>query len=411
MNREKAMQSIADWIVQSAMTDLNLDDFFVEFCERVANIGIPLYRLQMALSILHPTMAAKSLTWRKGVGISIDSHAHSTVETDQWLQSPMRAVLENNLPEIRQSLEVPDDELAFPILNDLKAEGATDYYMFPVTFDSGKFHFHQVAYDRNRRDGMIISWASDTPGGFNADDIAAINRLTSRLSIVVKLWVREQISLNVASAYMGPQVGKRVLDGQIRRGDVELIHAVIWYTDLRHSTDMADTLPLDQVMEALDRYFDCTAGAVIDNGGQVLRFIGDAVLAIFPFQKGSTIETQNAHINAYRAALDAFERMKDVNKERAKGGVDELSFGLGLHTGELLFGNIGVPERVEFSVIGGTANEVARIEGMTKELAVPALFTQSFTDHLADVDWQTQGSFNLRGVKASKTLFSTPELG
>ena len=187
-----------------------------------------------------------------------------------------------------------------------------------------------------------------------------------------------------------------MLNGQIRRGDGEMIHAVIWYSDMRDSTRLADGMAAEDFLRTVNSYFECTAGAVLANGGEVLRFIGDAVLAIFPIRDG---DSQSACERAMAAARDAEARLGVVNDERARHDLEALDYGLGLHVGDVMFGNIGVPERLEFSVIGPAANEVARIEGLTKTLGRRTLASAEFARSVPRY-WESAGSHALKGVGA-----------
>jgi len=206
--------------------------------------------------------------------------------------------------------------------------------------------------------------------------------------------IKQQIAHTVLATYLGMDAGRQVLEGQIRRGDGEMLHAVIWYSDLRDSTRLADSLAADEYLKTVNSYFECTAGAVLANGGEVLRFIGDAVLAIFPIRDGGS---KSACELAMAAARDADARLAAVNRERANRNLEALDYGLGLHVGDVMFGNIGVPERLEFSVIGPAANEVARIESLTKTLGRRTLASAEFSRGVPG-SWESTGEHALKGV-------------
>jgi adenylate cyclase len=224
--------------------------------------------------------------------------------------------------------------------------------------------------------------------------------------VAFKINIQSQITQNILSAYLGPEAGKQVLKGNIQRGDGETIHAVIWYSDMRESTSLANAVTGKKFLQALNVYFESTAGAVLSHGGEVLRFIGDAVLAIFPIRDEGA--TQKACECAIKAAILARENLVQANVTRKEKGLIELDYGLGLHIGQVLFGNIGIPERVEFSVIGSAANEVARIESLTKELKENILVSSDFAKHLS-LDWVDAGDHNLRGVDRTLTLYTPPK--
>jgi len=257
--------------------------------------------------------------------------------------------------------------------------------------------------------GVVGSWATDRPGGFNDNDLQSLLRIQQRLAVACKMVIKEQITENVLSAYLGPDAGKQVLSGQIQLGDGETTHAVIWFSDLRNSSGLADTLPPEDFIILINEYFQCMAGAVLENNGEVLRFIGDAVLAIFPIRDGHANEAE-ACATALAAARDAVGRMAELNKTRKKDKNDELGFGIGLHVGDVMYGNIGVPERVEFSVVGPAANEAARIETLTKSLGHQVIFSDHFASAI-DESWQSLGKHELRGVGEPMEVFYLKDVG
>lgn len=210
--------------------------------------------------------------------------------------------------------------------------------------------------------------------------------------------------------YLGKRTGERVLSGLVKRGDGEKIYAVIWYCDLRDSTPLAESMPLESFLGILNDFFDCMAGAVLDHEGEILRFIGDAALAIFPM--GGTTEsiqdvctpTEGACEKALAAARDARSRIEALNKRRRNRGELPLGFGLGLHVGEVMYGNIGVPERMEFTVIGSAANEAARLEALCKELNQSILISWEFPRCFPD-QMNSLGLHRLRGLSTPKEIF------
>jgi len=211
--------------------------------------------------------------------------------------------------------------------------------------------------------------------------------------------------------YLGKRTGERVLSGLVKRGDGEKIHAVIWYCDLRDSTPLAESMPLESFLSILNDFFDCMAGAVLDHGGEILRFIGDAALAIFPISGTTeslhevcTPTAKGACERALAAARDARSRIEVLNKQRIIRQETPLGFGLGLHVGEVMYGNIGVPERLEFTVIGSAANEAARLEALCKELDQSILISWEFPRCFPD-QMSSLGPHRLRGVSKPKEIF------
>ena len=244
------------------------------------------------------------------------------------------------------------------------------------------------------------------PVGFSERDVQALTRIQTRLAVTCKMTIKEQLARNVLSAYLGPGAGRQVLNGRIKRGDGEQIHAVIWFSDLRKSTELAESMPLDAFLGVLNDFFEAVAGSVLDHGGEVLRFIGDAALAIFPItdipqdcDPPSCPCTPGACEQALAAARDAVARMKALNARREDSGQDALGFGIALHVGDVMFGNIGTPGRVEFSVTGPAANMAARIESMCKTLGRPLVVFRCLCRHpprALGVGWTASAQGNTR---------------
>ena len=254
----------------------------------------------------------------------------------------------------------------------------------------------------------MTSWMTDRASGFGEWDIDQLQRVSRRLAVACKVQIKDQIARNVLDTYLGPDAGRLVLSGQIRRGDGRRLHAVIWYSDMRRSTTLAESMPAEDFLALVNSYFECTAGAVLAAGGQVLRFIGDAVLAIFPVGECASDAPVPAECGSCRAALDAVReaerRLSALNDERVAAGLEAIDYGLGLHVGEVIYGNIGVPERLEFSVVGPAANEVARIETLTKQLGRRVLASAGFAS-FAPGSWESLGEHRLRGVGRPVEVF------
>ncbi len=395
---ESKIQAISDWLIGRALGDVRIDDLFTGFCQRLSDAGLPLQRGHLAVRTVHPMFSSVTVTWWRDGEASLERFDHVSGTGAQWQQSPLFAMSQKRVGETRHNLEAPGDWSGFPLLVQFREAGATEYLATLTPFGD-----EATAYDR--QDGIMCSWLTDRPGGFSNEDIAALRRLQLRLGVAVKVAKREHTAANIAAAYLGVDAGSRVLAGQIRRGDGEFIHAVLWYCDLRGSTELADRLSAEAFLPLLDSYFGCTAGAVVDSGGEVLSFIGDSVLAMFPIRSSS--EATQAAQAALTATRDASGRMVSVNRERLARGENTLRYGVGLHVGRVLYGNIGIPERIEFTVIGGAVNEVVRLEGLTKELGEPIVASSAFAE-LAPLAWRSLGRHGLRGVSGEIEAYAPP---
>ena len=396
---DRRFQAISDWLIEGALADIDLETQFLAFCDRLHDAGIPLMRAHLATRSLHPMFVSGTVTWERDDMPDIARLPPGSDNREDWRQSPLFALLQSGGFETRHRLAVAGGWQEFPLLAKLTERGATDYYAQIVFFGSPE-------HARARKDGCILSWCSDHSSGFSDDQIAVLRWLGTRFGIIAKLDRREQTAINVVTAYLGAEAGRRVLDGQIKLGDGEVIPAVILYSDLRQSTALAEHLPGETFLGVLNSYFHCTAGSVLNHGGEVLQFIGDAVLAIFH------VDGIDGRSRAARAALaaahDTDKRLAEVNAKRKKLGDQSLDFGLALHVGELMFGNIGVPERVDFSVVGPAANEVARLESLTKVLGRRILVSKAFAD-LLPLNWEGLGSHRVRGVEKAMAVYAPPD--
>jgi adenylate cyclase len=350
---------------------------------------------------LHPLFQAETVLWNRGMETEFNQFAHQDNVSEEWLSSPMNFVVENGLNTLRRNLDGPNKMLDFSVLEELVAEGHTDYLLIATGFNETQI--------RNSRmeGGIMVMWSSDRPGGFSDDDLAALKKIQRRFAAACKNVVQHRIASNITETYLGKHAGREVLDGAIKLGDGRETKAVVWYSDMRRSTELADTMSPDDFLNLLNDYFECTAGPTIQFGGEVLDFIGDAVLAIFPFEDeaGKTKAIHNATLAMQRAMQCAAE----TNVRRQSEGLTSFDFGIGLNIGEVMFGNIGVASRLSFSVIGPTINEVERIETLTKAVEAKALATKEIAA-VTPEDWTSIGEFQLKGVAGKTELFAFNEV-
>lgn len=362
-------------------------------------LGFPLLRLRITVRTLHPQYLGASYTWTRGADeIDLYTPGHEIVATAAYLNSPYAAIFEG-AGGIRRRLDGPAETLEFPILKELKAQGATDYVALPLRFSDGKI--------------AAITLAADRPGGFTTAQLEMTYQALPALARLVEVHALRRTARTILETYLGRHSAERVWNGRIRRGDGENIHAVIWFSDLRGSTALAERMKRAEFLALLNDYFECMAGAVLDHGGEVLRFIGDAALAIFPIRSHSAHpEKCPEHIRACCAALDAARnaaaRVAHVNRRRTEEKQRTIGFGIGLHLGDVLYGNIGVPERLEFTVIGPAANQAARIEAMCKVLDRRVLISEAFA-RVVPERLISLGVHALRGVPEPHELFTLPE--
>jgi adenylate cyclase len=377
------VDKVADWLMDQSLTERDLESIVMGCCERLQAAGLPLVRAFFAFSVLHPLHAAIGITWVRGTGTTTRGYPHVPGgRSEAYRQSPFAYMDQRGLDIMRIGLEGPTDH-PFPALAELKEQALTDYLAF------------RIAFDERRDVGMYGSWATDRATGFSESQIEALLRIQRRLAVASKMAVKSELMRNLAETYLGKDAGGRVLSGQIRRGDGQSIEAAIWYADLRSSTSMADTLPRQDYIATLNAFFDVTGGAVQDMGGQILSFIGDSLLAIF--STDPSVPPATACAKALDAAFETQRRFAKLNGQRRARGHADLGYGIALHFGEVMYGNVGIEERLTFSVFGSAVNEVVRLEQLTKDCGEPILASEAVSRAIA-ADWRRVGKYTLRGV-------------
>lgn len=398
MSSQALMSDVGSWLIEEALGNPEIEDLFDGMCKRIFAAGIPIERVMFNYTTLHPLFNVESCKWLKDEGTVFDQFPYRGDEDppQAWLDSPLFFMVENGLNTMRRHLDGPEKLVDFAVLEEFVEQGMTDYLAFAVPLGlpgAGKM--------ANQR-GMMLSFTSKRAGGFSDDDIEGLMRVVKRFSLASKSVIQNRISRTITETYLGKKAGAQVLSGQIHRGDGETIPAVIWYSDLRNSTQLSAALSREDYIRLLNRYFECSAGALIDNGGDVLDFIGDAVIGMWPVP--TEFSLGEVATKATRAVTDARARLAEFNTERAAADLDPIEFGIGLNYGNMMFGNIGIAGRLSFSIIGPTVNKAARIESMTKELGVPVLATKKVARACNDC-WSRIGEYNLRGFENEVGLF------
>lgn len=385
----------ADWLMAQSLTDADLETIVRGCCERLHGAGLPLARVHLSFSVLHPLYRAVGYVWRRTVGLQVEAYRHvnNADGTDRFRTSPYYHMLKHSLEHMRRRLDA-DSEAEFPIFADLRREGLTDYLAF------------MSAFDKNRRQGMLGSWATSQPSGFSDRDIEALLEVQGRLAVACKMAVRDHVAKNALATYLGPNAGERVLAGQIKRGDGETIRAAIVWGDLRNSTEMAEQLGRQSYIDNLNCFFDNVAGAIADSGGEILSFLGDGFLAVFPCGRNQK-DSAEACERALAAAIEGERRMAEANAERAGRAEAPLRYGLGLHIGNVMFGNVGLADRLAFSAFGSAVNEAARLEGLTRKFKTPIVASEAFKDYCGGA-WDSLGHETLRGMDGPMAIFCPP---
>jgi class 3 adenylate cyclase/uncharacterized protein (DUF427 family) len=377
--------SIAGWLLGEAW-QIDAPDRLVDaFCRRLRETGVPISRSTVIIPTLHPQVAATVFVWRDDSGVKTIHEPHDVLHLPRFQDSPFAPIL-RGAGGVRRHLESPDAKLDYPVVRDLHAEGATDYVAMPFRFADGQLN--------------VMSMTSFARGGFSTAHLGQIYEVLPMLGRLFEVFAQRRTAVVLLETYLGRRTGGRVLDGLVKHGDGENIECVVWFSDLRESTALSISMGREDYLVYLNAYFNCVAGAILEKGGEVLRFIGDAALAIFPIgPEGAAAACRQA----LAAARLAGERVAADNAAHADR--TPIRYGIGLHRGEVTYGNIGVPQRLEFTVIGSAANTAARVESMCKALGhdviVSAAFAEACPEGLAPL-----GRHRLKDVEGEQELFT-----
>ena len=383
------IEAIIDWLAGPAQHIPTLSHEFDEFAWRMLAAGFPLLRATLQLRTLHPQYLGANFVWWRTTGRTVlRLVTHEVQDLYGHEDNPVRRVLVAG-ETVRRRLEVADDALDFPILHDLKAEGATDYFALPLKSSFGTNH--------------MATYVTDRPGGFTTQEIADLTRVSQRLALLADLRSQRRIASNILDAYLGPKTGPKVLAGQIRRGTGEEITAVLWSSDLRCFTTRSDRLDGPQVIAMLNALFDAQATAIAGHGGEILKFIGDGLLAIFPFEQADKAAV--AARCALDAAIQAVEAARGLMHDPTLVDEPPLEIVVALHVGTAIYGNIGAADRLDFTVIGPAVNLVSRIEAVAKALDQPIVVSDDFARAYGG-PLHPLGRHELRGLTTPHDLFA-----
>ena len=388
--------ALAAWITEAALGGLSEAEILAGVCERETARGLPLARALVLIDTLHPVYEGRAFRWtRAQKETTLTEYGRSDADVGRWQRSPFYQLEQSGESILRRRL-VPEIDGEFGIFPELRADGMTDYVALASRFAGGEMI--------GDMDGVYSSWASDAPGGFSDDDIAAIRRLMPYLALAVKSATLARVAGTLVETYLGRDPGRRVLQGRIKRGVPERIEAVLWFSDLRGYTRLSDTATPEEIIPLLNDYADAIISAIHDEGGDVLKLMGDGTLAIFASEN-----RRRSCESALAAAFAARRGIVEVNQERAATELPKTDMYLGLHIGDVFYGNIGSKERLDFTVIGPAVNEVSRIASMCRLVEQPLLVSSAFAEAMGEARSRlvSVGRYALRGVGRPQELFTT----
>ena len=391
------------WAVREGLRGADAYHLFDGYCQRLVIDGTPLWRAHAAMETLHPQWNGYGYTWRRDLNaIAPENYPHGDDVEEAWVTSPFYALMQRarageDSPAMRRRIEAGPEERDFPVLEEFFALGATDYV--------SQLFIYGERGDRSQGTGIVYSFTTDRKGGFSNDDTTLVQATLPALSLAMKAHAGHVIASGLLVTYLGEDAGRRVHTGSIMRGSVDNLRAVLWYADIRGFTPISDSAPGPAVVDLLNNVFETLTASLRPRGGQVLKFIGDAMLAIFPFEEADRAETCRRTLDA---AIEAMRNIGALNAARAAAGGLVATVDLALHLGEVLYGNVGATDRLDFTVIGPAINEVARIEALCEPLGRAVLASAEFVTGMtaADSRLESLGRHALRGVKDPKEIFA-----
>jgi adenylate cyclase len=380
------VRSVVEWLIEGAPPHREPQHVLPELCERLLACGLPLHRVAVFVRTLHPDVMGRRLVWRQGEAVQLTEAPYAVVDTDAYRTNPMPVVFATGRA-IRRRIADPDCPKDYGIVAELRAEGITDYLAEPLPFTNSEVHG--------------VSWTTTAAGGFTETEVEALEAVRLPFARLVEIYALRRIASTLLSTYVGRATGERILRGHIRRGDIERIDAVLLLSDLRGFTTLSDRLPSDQVVGLLNRYYDALVPPIGARGGEVLKFLGDGLLAIFPVagDPGAACAAALAATEEARAALAV------ANAEGEGRGEPLLRYGSALHLGEVLYGNIGSSGRLDFTTIGPAVNLTARLEALTRDLGRDLVLSAAFAAHCPS-GLTSLGRFELRGFRAPQEVFA-----
>ena len=357
--------------------------------DRLRDAGLPITRFTTGVPSLHPQVDSFSTLWELGKGLTFRQFRvrEARAQGQQPQNSPIFVAYQKG-ESVRCRLEETPQEDEYEILAELRSAGLTDYLVLPLPFGDGS--------------NKAMSFATDRPGGFSDDEITILESVRHALAAAIEARYLRHLARTLMDTYVGPVAGRRVLDGEIKRGSGDTIRAAIWFCDLKDFTALSERLPGQVLIDKLNAYFDAVTSAIEAEEGEVLKFIGDAVLAIFQPREG---DESAAAYRALAAARAATTNLSDTNAARRNAGEPEIECGISLHFGDVIYGNVGGETRLDFTVIGPAVNLASRIEGLTRELGRPVLVSAEFAA-LHGGDFEALGRFALKGLSDKREVYA-----
>ena len=380
------LQKLIDWLIDGARSAPVPTRMMSETCERLVQAGLPLWRVGVFVRTLHPDIFGRNFIWRPGAEAEMGTVDFNILDAPEFRASPLAIVFTEGM-EVRARVGDPQSN-RFPVIEDMRAEGVTDYIALPLPFIDGTVN--------------ASSWTTKQPGGFTDEQLNALRSLVRVLARIVEIIQVNRTASVLLDTYVGNRAGARILGGQIRRGHTDTMHAAIWLSDLRGFTALSDRLPPETVVDILNHYFDCQVSSIRNHGGEVLKFMGDGLLAVFPIDEyvGDIHQVCNRVLEAARESRAGVEAMQYPIGET----IERFRFGVALHVGRILYGNIGGGNRLDFTCIGPAVNLAARLEKIAGRLNRTVVASEGFAGICAG-GWDDLGEFPIAGFSRAERVY------
>jgi adenylate cyclase len=394
-NEETADRKIGEitaWLMSTARLIDDTGALDQALIDALRGAGLPITRFMTGVPSLHPQIDSFSTLWEQGKGFTFRQFRTTDLSAQAKAQSPVFAAYDYGT-SMRFRLTDPPQKDDYPIFGEMRDAGFTDYVALALPFGDGSF--------------KAVTFATDRADGFTETHVAVLYGLRDALATTIEVRYLRHLAGTLMDTYVGPVAGRKVLEGAIKRGSGETIRAAIWFCDLKGFTALSESMPGQELIDILNSYFDVMTQAIDAEGGEVLKFIGDAVLAIFqPGEDGDTGAARRALV----AASGAASQLEAVNLARREAGDRVIECGIALHFGDVLYGNVGGQKRLDFTVIGPAVNLASRIESLTRELSRPVLVSRAFAE-LHDGDFEPMGTFALKGIADEHEVFAPRSQG
>jgi adenylate cyclase len=380
------LQRLIDWLMDGARSARTPMALLSQTCERLVDAGLPLWRVGAFVQTLHPDAFGRSFVWRPGAEVVVGTIDFDMPESPEFTRNPL-AILYSSGHEVRYRLDDPESR-RFPFFDEMRAEGVTDYIALPLVFTDGTTH--------------ASSWTTKAPDGFTDEQLEALRKIVAPFARLGEIFAWRRTAATLLDTYVGNRAGERILAGEIRRGHAETMQAAIWLSDLRGFTALSDRLAPEIVVDILNQYFDCQVPAIRKHGGEILKFMGDGLLAVFPIAKdgGNLGEVCGRVLDAAREARVKVDAMHYPSGD----ATERFRFGVALHIGGILFGNIGGSSRLDFTCIGPAVNLAARLEKLASRLHRTVVASAAFAGVCAS-GWTDLGEFPIAGFSRAQRVY------